>query len=306
MPSRARNCWCAAPLPWPMPNCWRSCCAPASSARARCSWRGACWQRPTRGGFGGIAGLLHASGADLARIKGLGPASAPAAGGAGAGAPALAEAAGRARRVRTCPMPCVKICSCTWRRVATEVFAVLFPGQPAPPAGHGGELFRGTLTQMAASIRARSRCAPAPSRRPPSSWRHNHPSGSVQPSRADEALTKTLKAALALVDVRVLDHFIVAPGQRCRWRNRAGFLRPQRCGGRWTLVPAPLAERHCCCRWPVAHPTPAPTAWAQAARELPALRIIGTAHIAPGTEWGASTFGGIFASTATRPRANTC
>lgn len=40
---------------------------------------------------------------------------------------------------------------------------------------------------------------------------HNHPSGNVQPSRADRALTVTLKAALALVDVRVLDHVIVAP-----------------------------------------------------------------------------------------------
>lgn len=38
---------------------------------------------------------------------------------------------------------------------------------------------------------------------------HNHPSGSVQPSRADEHLTHTLKQALALVDVRVLDHIIV-------------------------------------------------------------------------------------------------
>ena len=38
---------------------------------------------------------------------------------------------------------------------------------------------------------------------------HNHPSGSAQPSRADEFLTQTLKAALALVDVRVLDHLIV-------------------------------------------------------------------------------------------------
>ena len=38
---------------------------------------------------------------------------------------------------------------------------------------------------------------------------HNHPSGHPQPSRADEALTQTLKSALALVDVRVLDHFIV-------------------------------------------------------------------------------------------------
>ncbi|MBS3995709.1 MAG: DNA repair protein RadC [Hydrogenophaga sp.] len=39
---------------------------------------------------------------------------------------------------------------------------------------------------------------------------HNHPSGVATPSRADECLTQTLKAAAALVDVRVLDHFIVA------------------------------------------------------------------------------------------------
>ena len=41
---------------------------------------------------------------------------------------------------------------------------------------------------------------------------HNHPSGVATPSRADEALTLTLKNALALVDVRVLDHIIVTPG----------------------------------------------------------------------------------------------
>ena len=39
---------------------------------------------------------------------------------------------------------------------------------------------------------------------------HNHPSGATNPSRADEVLTQTLKQAAALVDVRVLDHFIVA------------------------------------------------------------------------------------------------
>ena len=42
---------------------------------------------------------------------------------------------------------------------------------------------------------------------------HNPPSGSVHPSRAVEALTQTLKTTVALVDVRVLDHVIVAPGQ---------------------------------------------------------------------------------------------
>lgn len=39
---------------------------------------------------------------------------------------------------------------------------------------------------------------------------HNHPSGAAEPSRADELLTQSLKSALALVDVRLLDHFIVA------------------------------------------------------------------------------------------------
>ena len=38
---------------------------------------------------------------------------------------------------------------------------------------------------------------------------HNHPSGCAEPSRADEFLTQSLKAALALVDVRVLDHLVV-------------------------------------------------------------------------------------------------
>lgn len=40
---------------------------------------------------------------------------------------------------------------------------------------------------------------------------HNHPSGTVLPSRADEMLTQTLKTTLALIDVRVLDHVIVSP-----------------------------------------------------------------------------------------------
>ena len=74
------------------------------------------------------------------------------------------------------------------------------------------EMFRGTLTQTSVYprevvLRALHHNAAAVV------LAHNHPSGSVQPSRADEALTQTLKSALALVDVRVLDHIIVAPGQ---------------------------------------------------------------------------------------------
>lgn len=52
---------------------------------------------------------------------------------------------------------------------------------------------------------------------------HNHPSGAVQPSRADEHLTQTLKAALALVDVRVLDHIIVS-GDRSLSMAQQGLL----------------------------------------------------------------------------------
>jgi DNA repair protein RadC len=49
---------------------------------------------------------------------------------------------------------------------------------------------------------------------------HNHPSGSVEPSRADEFLTQTLKSALALVDVRVLDHLVVAGAEVCAFSER--------------------------------------------------------------------------------------
>ena len=42
---------------------------------------------------------------------------------------------------------------------------------------------------------------------------HNHPSGVLEPSQADELITRRLKEALALMDVRVLDHFIIGDGQ---------------------------------------------------------------------------------------------
>lgn len=49
---------------------------------------------------------------------------------------------------------------------------------------------------------------------------HNHPSGSPEPSRADEFLTTTLKSALALVDVRVLDHIVVGGTQMVSFVER--------------------------------------------------------------------------------------
>jgi DNA repair protein RadC len=49
---------------------------------------------------------------------------------------------------------------------------------------------------------------------------HNHPSGLAEPSRADEALTQTLKSALSLVDVRVLDHLVVAGAETVSFAER--------------------------------------------------------------------------------------
>jgi DNA repair protein RadC len=49
---------------------------------------------------------------------------------------------------------------------------------------------------------------------------HNHPSGVAEPSNADEAITRRLKAALGLVDIRVLDHFVVSAGESVSFAER--------------------------------------------------------------------------------------
>lgn len=74
------------------------------------------------------------------------------------------------------------------------------------------EMFRGTLNQTSVHPRevvkhglAHNAAAVI--------FAHNHPSGRSEPSGADLALTRALREALALVDIRVVDHFIVAPGQ---------------------------------------------------------------------------------------------
>ena len=166
--------------------------------------------RITGGGFGGMAGLLHAGAADLARIKGLGPAKR-------AELVAVLELARRAlaqqlreREVFGSPGAVKQYLQLHLAARAHEVFAVLFLDSQNRLIAME-ELFRGTLTQTSVYprevvLRALHHQAAA------TVLAHNHPSGSVQPSRADEALTQTLKAALALVDVRVLDHVIVAPG----------------------------------------------------------------------------------------------
>jgi len=71
------------------------------------------------------------------------------------------------------------------------------------------EMFRGTLTQTSVYPREIVKAALG-SNAAAVIFAHNHPSGAAQPSQADELLTRNLKEALALVEVKVLDHFIVA------------------------------------------------------------------------------------------------
>ncbi len=71
------------------------------------------------------------------------------------------------------------------------------------------ELFRGTLAQT--SVYPREVVKAALARNAAAMiFAHNHPSGVAEPSRADELLTQALRQALALVDIRTLDHFVVA------------------------------------------------------------------------------------------------
>lgn len=98
----------------------------------------------------------------------------------------------------------------TLARLPHEVFvAVFLTAQNRVIAVE--EMFRGTLTQTSVYPREVVKRALAHNAGA-LIFAHNHPSGEPQPSAADRALTRTLSDALALVDVRVLDHFVVAPG----------------------------------------------------------------------------------------------
>ena len=172
-------------------------------------------------GFDGIAGLLHATTDDLKRIKGLGPAKR-------AEIVAVLELSRRAlaqqlkeRTVFATPDAVKHYLQLHLAAKPHEVFAVLFLDVQNRLLAME-ELFRGTLTQTSVYprevvLRALHHQASAVV------LAHNHPSGSVQPSRADETLTQTLKTTLALIDVRVLDHVIVAPGEALSMAER-GFL----------------------------------------------------------------------------------
>jgi DNA repair protein RadC len=164
--------------------------------------------RAALGHFGGLNGLFAATPAELSQLNGLGPAKS-------AQLQAVIELARRAlqeevRRdtVLSAPGKVRDFLTLTLASLPHEVFVVLFLDAQNRLLACD-ELFRGTLTQTSVYPREivkralRHNAAAV-------IFAHNHPSGVAEPSRADELLTANLKQALSLVDVRVLDHLIVA------------------------------------------------------------------------------------------------
>jgi DNA repair protein RadC len=99
-----------------------------------------------------------------------------------------------------------------------EVFAVVFLDTHLRVI-ETVEMFRGTLSQ--ASVYPREVVKEALARNAAAVvLAHNHPSGCPEPSRSDEYLTQTLRSALQLVDVRVIDHIVVARGGSVSFAER--------------------------------------------------------------------------------------
>ncbi|MDH5540381.1 MAG: DNA repair protein RadC [Rhizobacter sp.] len=160
--------------------------------------------------FGGLAGLLHAGPAELKQVKGLGPAKR-------AEMAAVIELARRslvqelaAKPVFDAPAKVKDYLRLQLGAQEHEVFCVMFLDSQSRLLRFE-EMFRGTLTQTSVYPREVLKRA--------LEWQaasvifaHNHPSGVAEPSRADEFLTQSLKSALAMIDVRVLDHLVVGQG----------------------------------------------------------------------------------------------
>jgi len=167
--------------------------------------------------FSGLTGLF-AAGPGLRGIKGLGAAKA-------------AQIAAALELARRCLRENLKAGDALTSPGAVRDYLRLWLGSQAQEvfvclwldAQHrvirAEESFRGTLTQTSVYPREIVKAALA-ANAAAVIFAHNHPSGAAQPSRADELLTRNLKDALALVEVKVLDHFIVAGAQALSFAER--------------------------------------------------------------------------------------
>jgi DNA repair protein RadC len=158
--------------------------------------------------FGSLNGIFNASRESLTRVNGMGDSKY-------AQIQAIFEMARRAlgeqmkqRDALNSPQQVRDYLCLKLGGLAREVFMVLFLDAQNRVIAQE-ELFAGTLSQT--SVYPREVVKRALHHNAAAViLAHNHPSGVAEPSRADELLTKALKEALTMVDVRILDHFVVA------------------------------------------------------------------------------------------------
>jgi DNA repair protein RadC len=169
------------------------------------------------GSFGGLTGLL-AAGPALNRVKGLGAAKS-------AQFVAAIELARRSIDERlkqgaalTSPGAVRDYLRLSLASREHEVFVCIWVDAQHKVIAID-EAFRGTLTQTSVYPREIVKAA-LKANAAAVIFAHNHPSGVAQPSQSDELLTRNLKEALGLVDVKVLDHFIVAGNQAISFAER--------------------------------------------------------------------------------------
>lgn len=167
---------------------------------------------------GGLRALLDRPAADLAGLRGLGPARACAV--AAALELGHRHLHGRLERGEALsdPHAAGEYLARRLRHLPHEEFACLFLDTRHRLLAYES-LFRGTLDgaevhprEVARRCLARNAAAVI--------FGHNHPSGSAEPSAADRAVTARLAQALALVEVRVLDHFVIGDGPPCSMAQR--------------------------------------------------------------------------------------
>lgn len=160
------------------------------------------------GHFGSLNRLFAASLPEFSELNGLGPAKY-------AQLQAVIELARRslseelkAGEALSSPLAVKQYLQLMLAKKPYEVFVVLFLDVKNRLIA-SEELFRGTITHTSVYPREVVKAALAHNAAG-ILLAHNHPSGSPEPSAADRSLTSALKQALALVDIRVLDHFVVA------------------------------------------------------------------------------------------------
>jgi len=169
-------------------------------------------------GFHGLTGLFSTDQSAFCEVRGMGPAKY-------AQLQAVLEMARRALAEKmkngdamSSPQSVRDYLRLTLQGKKYEIFVGIFlDAQNRTIAAE--ELFKGTLTQT--SVYPREVVKRALHHNAAAIiFAHNHPSGLAEPSRADEILTQSLKQALALVDVNVLDHFIVGAGSIMSFAER--------------------------------------------------------------------------------------